>query len=216
MKALPVILFLALLQTACASLTYRNHAQNLGAPSPIGVTTRTDTVLSDDHFTVVDFALENKSDDWIRIKEVQFKIDDAGPFNVVVGSDLNAWIEGKAEELRVRNYNTDLLLGGVSLLSLAAMRSSNNSVAVSGAATLLGTTGFQLFRVAQDGFHSVTTPTEVPTTNLLSESTIAPGQVIRRWLLLQGHPADLPKYGSFKFLTVDAREYEYKVKIHED
>jgi len=153
----------------------------------ISLNTNLNDYLSSEYFGLIDFTFENKSNNWITIKDL--KISSGFPeadsnLKLIIGEDLNIWFEStlKQKEIEERNKtNVRLAMVGLGLLMQVA---HDDYVKAGGWALMTGAVvsqGISNYNM-NNGFN---TGVQLPEKHLLnSDIKIPPGLSVSRWILL--------------------------------
>lgn len=146
---------------------------------------------SSKQFGVVDVTLENRTDDFITIDVVDLHFEEAAESGTTIplGAELAAWIEGSSNELALNAVNRGwarALLAGAGAVTVIAGAAANKPAVVDagGAAIATAETMANIEQLEQIN-PAVEQAGLFPHRHLLAGPiTIAPGQFVRRWLVV--------------------------------
>ncbi len=203
MKILHFMLLVIL--SGCASVHYKHFAELenqskevSGNNTGLVISAEEDRALSSTYFGVVKFTFENKSNDWIRVKNVAIDFEDDilnREVMIPTGNDLKVWAKAVQQKKAIEDANSRAFLGTLTVLGgLAAATSGNRSTQnFGGALYVTGATALAVNAV-NENLDTLQKPGVLPETHILSQGfSIPPGFFQRKWILLfTKNPKEIP------------------------
>lgn len=186
-----VCLFTALTMTACASVHGGAPTEESAAPLPkLRYSLKKVDDLSDEVHTFVAVTIENRTNDWIRVRSVDIESPEPAryPYNIIAGEDLETWAESAETKISMAQHNTDVAVFAAALTGLAALAigagTGNRGSLVAGAATVAGASiahdTLALSRKASE----LENPKHVPEKHLMRPFAIPARGFAKRWVLI--------------------------------
>ena len=211
MKILHFMLLVIL--SGCASVHYTHFAETenqskeaSGNGAGLIISAEEDRALSSTYFGVIKFTFENKSNDWIRVKNVAIDFEnDILNREVIIptGNDLKVWAKAVQQKKAIEDANSRAFLGTlVALGGLAVATSGNRSTQNFGGALYVTSATALAVGAVNEHLDALQKPGILPGTHLLSQGfSIPPGFFQRKWLLLfTKKPKEIP-FVSTLFIT---------------
>jgi len=84
--------------------------------------------MSSEYFGFIDFTFENKTENWVEIKDIQLNFQDKkiGKFvKIISGKELNIYLESIKIRNNIKEYNKRVILGTVAVIGNSIAKSSN-------------------------------------------------------------------------------------------
>lgn len=168
------------------------HPGHVGASTdssklPLKLSARVVEQKRDGLFELIEFTLENTSEEWLKITNSKILISnpEVSKLSVVLGDDLIAWAEATQLQKNQDDYNDSLIKTGLMGLGTAAMIAGGSSDArVSGAALVIGTYAWAAGDVLSGKYQTANGVLTKPKSHLY-EPTSVPGKMfLRRWALI--------------------------------
>jgi len=167
--------------------------------------------LSSTYFGVVNVVLENRSDQWIQVKDLSLSFPQAAQnknISVVGGNMFKAW--SVADQHR-RDYNSkrNTLIAGLIGGALAASSKDDQKLRNLGAGLALGAVAVS----ATKGKNFKKLKATLPSTHLLSgDIVVPPGLFIKKWIVFNSK--DHKKMGYVDVMSLNFKEGKKKVTTH--
>jgi len=197
MKILILCIF-AGLTVGCASVHHSEMAQPRVPKDPnrtahemknLDFSAEARSDLSNEHFIFVEFSLENRGNNWLRVSE--FKVDFMNDtFNnelkIVSGSDLLDWKEGIQNKKKIEDHNTALFLSSIALAgSLTAGVSQNSTAQAVGGIAALGAIGALTVHALNEAQDKANYAEIFPKSHILHGKVNLPPELFhRKWMLI--------------------------------
>lgn len=167
-------------------------------------------ILSSRYFALIDFTFENKTQEWIRITdiEVDFGSEEANEnISFTYGKDLSVWFKSTQKRNKIRNYNQQMALGAITGFGAGLAAGSSNS-SVQNLGLMTATAGATVLSVKE--FNRLKTKIEdseiFPKNHLFAKDfIIPPGLFDKKWLVLNSK-----NHEQIGFLTNLYLEYKIK------
>lgn len=195
-----VVVCLCSMLTGCASIHSGKYAEEgfsksktggkvIGGRNGLIVSGEENQQLASEHFAAFDFAFENTTSKWIRIKSASIDFGDAAvndKVKIIVGRDLVAWSEASAREAAISSHNTAVVLGAIAAVGAAtAMSSQDPNVAKAGAYTFLGSSAALSVTGMLQRRSEVEKARVVPESHLYSQDFIVPPKLhTKKWVAI--------------------------------
>lgn len=181
-------LIVSLFYVSCAT----THPGRLGhtkdnSTLPIKVSARTVDSDPESTFELIEFTIENVSENWLKISHSKVLIDDPAKsrLSVVLGDDLAAWAEAAHFKYNQDAYNRSMLQSGlIGLGAAAVMAGGKGDVGSLGKAAFIGGTAWIAGDVVAGQYQSATGVETKPKNHLYEPMNIPGKMYIRRWVLL--------------------------------
>lgn len=186
-----ICLLTALAMTACASVHGgADTAETAESLPKLRYSMKKIDDLSDEVHTFVAVTIENRTNDWIRVRSVDIESPEPAryPYNIIAGEDLETWAESAETKIQMARHNTDVAvfaaaLTGLAIMAVAAGRQDSSGV-LAGAATAAGASvandTIGLSRRAQD----IENPKHVPEKHLMRPFAVPARGFAKRWVLI--------------------------------
>jgi hypothetical protein len=169
------------------------------------ISCRKDRTYSDDGYTFLQLTLENKSNDWIRIREayVDFGYQSYNQnIKIISGQDLATWYEATEERIRVQEFNLGVFLAVLGTVGAIAAHSDSDGVAAMGALTHLGAVTSLTALEIQSNIREIESAKIFPESHLLAgDTSIPPGLFLRKFILFHTGDQKIAKGFKHFFLT---------------
>ena len=212
MKNLFIVWILSSVLYSCATTHPGNMATGIPETnSELRMSVKKNFTLSNQHYSFLEFTIENLGDDW-----KQFHVTDLGyggaKSDILKNEKLIAWLEGRELKLRQSRYNTSLLLGSIAAVGMGtAAFSKNKNVRAAGVGTALGAAatdaGMRLSQAQKNANAGLKAKqagsgvTNVPKSHILTPFPVAPGSFVRKWVVI-GVPRKSEKFHRKKMKSI--------------
>ena len=205
--ALGVLAALLCLEAGCASIhrgiyavPVNQQGQELDErQTPLGlvISCKKDRVYSDDIFTFLNITLENKSDQWIRIREayVDFGKQSYNQ-NIMItsGQDVAIWYEAAEERIRIQEFNLGVFLAVLGTVGAIAAHSDSDGLAAMGALTHLGAVTSLTVMDIKSNIREIESTKIFPENHVLAGDVgVPPGMFVRKFILFHTKDQKLTK-----------------------
>jgi hypothetical protein len=210
-------IFIALFLTACASTHPGTEGKPLNNDSniPIIISAENIDLDSTQPFQLIDLTIENKSNDWLRIKRSEVLISDPGKskLSVVVGQDLKDWAQATQFKLQKDDHNNQMLQLGLLTASSVALGSkdSNPTLQTVGALGLIGTSAWVTSDVLKQALRNANQSEKVPENHLYHSFSVPGKMFTRKWVLLNKPVDTVIKTLYVEIETVDGAKESYAI-----
>jgi hypothetical protein len=168
----------------------------------------------DGAFQMVEVTLENTSDQWVRVAEVEVFIPPTdNKLSVVVGQDLKDWASAMDAKSRLQRHNTDTTILAMIAGGFLAGFSNNSLIKTIGVTSMIGglaaSSANEFSRSKARGLRV----DQVPETHLQYPFSVPGTLPMKRWILFN-KPSDVQmKQLVFTLTTVDGKEDTYEVAL---
>ncbi len=147
-----------------------------------------DNKMSSLYFGLIYMTFENRSDKWIRIRNVTLDFGSAAndSVRIVSGKDIVAWKDAISKTITIEEYNRSLVLGTIAILGTsAAIAGSKGELKAAGAVAGIGA----LTALTVEDYNKYISKIEnvkiFPENHLMAEDfSIPPGLFTKKWILL--------------------------------
>lgn len=179
------ILFLLALSLFLFSCASTMPGQNVSTGSnEIAVTIKKDSTFSNEIVQMYQFSIKNNSMDWIELDGA--KLSAGNQVLVLVGENIESWIEACMLEKKVSDYNTQLVLGAIAVGgAVVAGGSSHQQTSSAGAIVALGAISGMAIKDYQKAKNRVDFQKAFPEKHIFQNTIIPPGKVVQRWILVE-------------------------------
>lgn len=213
-----VFLVLPALLGGCASVNGSHYAHPMSLDGRLAANPRTasgleisgdeDGALASPQFGFVALTFENRSTEWVRVRNVTATFGKPGLDQAVFipqGEELAEWARATVQRNRVRSTNTALALGALELAGSVTYRvAENRNVRAVGAAVAAGASVAEAATDISQGVAAVDRPPLYPETHLYATPfSVPPGLFTKRWIVL-----NTPVTPDFPCLTSMLVSYE--------
>ncbi|WP_374078803.1 hypothetical protein [Bdellovibrio bacteriovorus] len=214
-------LVLALLLTSCASkdLAMRGELTSSTSTAKLDVSAELVDEYSDDYNIFLQVNFQSRDGKWIRVDKTELDLSnsDNQPYNIVVGKDLVAWAEAKAEEKKMREHNKSMGSMGVAAaggaLAVIGILTDSKELAAAGGLTLIGATGYDTYNNIKNTKNSVQGAKHVPETHLYAPFTIPSMSLSKRWILINAPTGRIGRTAKLKLTTVEGEVLNYNIYL---
>ena len=168
------------------------------------ITTELNESLSSEHFGMMEFVLENRTEDWLEIENIELLIENKTirrSVRFTRGEEFSIWNKAVSKKISVENYNKSLLYGSLLGVAGGLSATNNNSNAkdlgkILGVATLGSLTVDEVSQLRK----RVEGVDLFPGGNLLNPNKkIPPDLFVESWLLINTRNHDSsPLFSEFK------------------
>jgi hypothetical protein len=214
-------MFLSLF-VGCASI----HPGNFALEVPTNASTPTLVLssernrdLSDSFYTFLTVTIENKSGELIRVQQgsISFDIAESEIPNVLVGRDLDAWLESAESKIKLSSENSEswnraLIFGGLGT-SLVGGLSSNSTVGLIGTSLMAGGATKSIVEGQSGAIQHAQAAKMVPETHFGSAFSIPAGGFVRKWIVFQQPKKNSPRGVVLKMVFEDQKVGKYAVAL---
>lgn len=215
------ILVLAIFLTACASkqLPVKGELTSSTSSAKMDVSAEVLNDYSDDYNVLLQLNFQSKDGRWIRIDtaELDLSNEDNQPYNIVIGKDLTAWAEAKAEEKSIKDQRERIATSGIALaggaLAVWGALTNNDGLTTLGTATTAGALGYGAYRVIKADKDSVQGVRQVPDTHLYASFTVPSMSLIKRWILINAPTGRMARVATLKLKTLEGDTLTYKIPL---
>lgn len=151
------------------------------------ISTRINNYLSSEYFGVIDFVFENKSNEWMVLKDLRIssmveEID--SNMKLTMGEDLNIWYESTLRQKMIEDRSDANIRSAFAALGLAMLVSSDDNVKAGGMSVMSAAVASQHISNINMRYN-LSTQIKFPEKHLLSgEIRIPPGLSVTRWVVL--------------------------------
>lgn len=180
----------------CASVHSGRYAEQVGEEDQsLVVSAKLNSMMSGDYFGMLEFTFENRSEEWVHIKEVRIEPEMSKGqeyVTVLAGEKLNQWYNSTMARNAISQHNAAIgagLLMGVG--AVAAGRGNNSTTQVAGkvlATAALGSLTLQSLNKTLDRIEGAQI---FPHSHIYhGETYVPPGLFVRKWLVLNTRQHD--------------------------
>lgn len=213
---LPLIGLFALM-TACATVHPGKDAHSVSKESmsiPLKVSGLRNTDYENSSMELVEVTLENTSDDWVRIDNVEALIGNPAEskVSVVQGQDLVDWATAVEMKARMDQYNRSLLTTSA-LIAVEAFGSERNRPSIITSAVLASTYGWVVVDAMRGDYVASRRAKKVPGNHLTTAISVPPKMFLRRWILLNKPPSEKMDKLVFEVETVEGKKGVYAIDL---
>jgi hypothetical protein len=178
--------FVAALSSGCATV-HSGHKTEHGG---LIVSATFNDKMSSEHFELLEFTFENRSDQWISPKSPSLDFGDALNKSLIIpgGERIMLWAEAASNVENLREYNRQVLWGSLTVAgAVAAGISSQNDALRAGGlgAMAAGLTALTVSSIEKER-DKVMRARIFPASHLYGgDFEVPPGLFIRRWVLVE-------------------------------
>jgi hypothetical protein len=199
MRTVSLLICMYLLH-GCAGMHKEVMATNAseGAASPLRISAEVNNRLSSEYFGMLEFTIENTTDQWIEID--RFIVDAGKAQNrhilFTLGKDFETWSRAILARNKIEDFNTAMAFGSI-IAGAAVVSSNTSSDSLSDASRIVG--GMTVASLGIEGISTLRDSAEgmgiIPEGHLLQEHIrVPPGLFVNAWLLMNTahHEHNLP------------------------
>lgn len=218
---LKFLLASTLMLSACASRQLGRPAELVSTTTQVDLQVSSEVIpeFSDKYNVLVQVNIESKDGQWVRVDRAELDLanTDSVAQNIIIGKDLSAWLQSKAEEKKIRDQNEDMaslgvLSAGVALLGLGS-GNNNSALVTTGAAATAGASGYVLTTQARRAKDAAQQAQWVPDTHLYSPFTVPSMSLVKRWVLINAPSGVINRTAVLKLTTVEGETLTYKLHV---
>lgn len=216
-KSNSTFLILTLFLASCATTHPGKFGAAVGSSDlPLKISAKTIDSKKEQAFQLVEFTLENTSDDWLKINNSQVLIPNPAEshLSVVLGQDLVSWAEAMQFQQSQDQYNKDLIrtgLLGVGAVSVVVPGSKDTKTA--GAVLTLGSVGWAAYDVITSARQKVNGVEKNPTTHLYEPMSIPGKMYLRRWVLINKPSGTMLSTVSVQIENINGGKGVYEIPL---
>ncbi len=221
MKNFVITFFAMAALISCASKHPGNEGQVIGGKKNLQMKVSGKTVDSKPQspFQEIELTIENTSGDWIRISRAEVLIDDPSKskISVVVGNDLQSWVDAKQYELKMNERNNQLAQAGLAaaggVIAVGGAKSGNNNAVAVGAVTALSGLGWAMGSQYSKEDRDAEAALKVPGHHLYNPFAVPRKKFLRKWLLINKPVGTMVNNLVIEFETVEGQKEHYAIKM---
>jgi len=221
MKNIVITFFALATLISCASKHPGNVGEVIGGKNiiPMKVSGKTVESKLQSPFQEVELTIENMSGDWIRISRAEVLIDDPSKskISIVVGNDLQSWLDAKQYELKMNERNSELAQTGLAaaggVLAAGGARSGNKNAVVAGAVTALSGLGWAMGSQYSKEDREAEAALKVPGHHLYTPFAVPGKMFLRKWLLVNKPVGTMVNNLVIEFETIEGQKERYAIKM---
>jgi hypothetical protein len=216
-----LLLAATLLLSACASKKLSRSAELVSTSSNAALEVSAEVVneYTDAYNVVMQINFESKDGQWIRVDKAELDLtnNEGIAQNIIIGKDLNAWLQAKADEKKIREVNEDiaslgLVSAGAVLLGIGAGK-GDASFTTAGAVATAGGGSVLLKKEYRRAMEQAQQAQWVPDTHLYSPFTIPSMSLVKRWVLINTPSGRVNRNAVLKIKTVEGDTFVYNIVL---
>ncbi|KYG61623.1 hypothetical protein AZI86_18135 [Bdellovibrio bacteriovorus] len=218
---LRILLASTLLLTACASRKLSQPADLVSASTQVNLEISSEIIheYTDPYNVVMQINLESKDGQWIRVDSAELDLTNTDGIvqNIIIGKDLNAWLQAKAEEKMIREQNADitslgLISAGMVLATLGATQNNNGTLAAGGLA-VGGASSYLMSNEIRRNKAAAQHAKWIPETHLYVPFTIPSMSLVKRWILINSPSGRVNRKAILRLKTVEGETLTYNIYL---
>lgn len=218
---LRILIATTFMLTACASKQLSRPAELVSSSLAVDLEVSSEVIpeFTDQYNVLMQINLESKDGQWVRIDSAELDFADAEGLvqNIIIGKDLSAWLQAKAEEKKIRDQNKDMaslgiLSAGAVLLGIGAAKNDHGTLAT-GAVATSGASAYLLTKQARRSKEAAQQAEWVPDTHLYSPFTIPSMSLVKRWILINTPSGRVNRTAVLKLKTVEGDTLVYNIYL---
>jgi len=217
--------------SSCASIHsdyYGNEVRKDGSLSNdkktdmgLVISVEEDIDMSSAYFGMLYFTFENKTQNWIRIKNIRidFKSDAVNPnVRFTSGYDLKAWYASIIKKKQISEFNRQMFLGTMSVIGgIMATTSGNKTARAIGATAFMGAMTSLSVDEYRKSLDRVQKTKIFPENHLFyNQFVVPPGLFQKKWLVLNSANHKKTGYLSYLYIvykTMDGKEETVRLQF---
>lgn len=216
-----VVLLIPYLLVGCAHKTLELQGEQVASSDNTKILASASIIeeFSDPYNVLVQFNLESKDGNWVRVDSVDLDMrnKDNAPYNVIVGNDLKTWQTAKLEEYKIRSHNRSMTSAGLGALGLLAAgvggATGNDSLATAGALLYTGVLINDVYEVFQTAKGLAQGVALVPENYILAPMTIPSMSLVKKWVLINFPDGRMATHVTLKLKTIEGETLAFRVPL---
>ena len=191
LKNVILVGLLVLFGTGCATVHTGHKIEHGG----LTVSATFNDKMSSDHFELLELTFENRSNEWITLKQPSLDFGDAMNSAIVIpgGPKIMLWAEAATNAENLREYNRQLMWGTAAVAGAVAagVSSQNDALRAAGLGTMAAGLTVLTVKSIEKERDKVMRAGLFPSSHLYAgDFEVPPGLFLRRWVLLQAKKSD--------------------------
>lgn len=218
---LRILLAMTLLLTSCATKKLGQSADLVSSSIPVDLEVSSEIIheYTDKYNVVMQINLESKDGQWIRVDSAELDLTNSDGIvqNIIIGKDLNAWLQAKAEEKKIREQNQDItslgiLSAGIVLATLGSNNGNSNTL-TAGSLAMGGASSYLVSKEVRRTKDIAQQAQWIPETHLYVPFTIPSMSLVKRWILINTPSGRVNRKAVLRLKTVEGETLTYKIYL---